>query len=101
MFLSQVPTTPGINLVAVADLSPSNSKLVFHSVGWLKELIDQTRYTGDALFMIERYNLDFVVEATGDPQAAIIHALTAIKKRVQIIMANVEADVFAAVSLAE
>ena len=51
--------------------------------------------------MIERYNLDFVVEATGDPQAAIIHALTAIKKRVHIIMANVEADVFAAVSLAE
>ena len=101
IFLSQVPTKPGINLVAVADLSPSNSKLVYHSVGWLEELIDQTRYTGDALFMMERYALNVVVEATGDPQAGIIHALSAKKKRVHIILANLEADVFAVVSLAE
>ena len=34
MYLSQVPRTPGIHLVAVIDLSPDRAKASLARVGW-------------------------------------------------------------------
>ena len=42
MFLSQVPTTPGINVVAIADLFPDKAKKSCKAVGWNDELISST-----------------------------------------------------------
>ena len=100
MFLSQVPTTPGIRVVAVADLNPSNAMLSCDTVGWKDDLIDKTVFLDDAILMIEKYELDVVIEATGDPQAGVIHALVAIKNGIHIVMANVEADILAGAALA-
>ena len=101
MFLSQVPSAPGIRVVAVADLNPSKAKLTCNAIGWDDALVERTDFIEDAMLMIENYDLDVVVEATGDPKAGILHALKTIENGVHIVMANVEADVLAGVVLAE
>jgi predicted homoserine dehydrogenase-like protein len=37
MYLSQVPRTPGIHLVGIADLSPTRAKAALKNVGWKEE----------------------------------------------------------------
>ncbi len=101
MFLSQVPTTPGIKVVVVADLDPGNVELSCAAMGWKSELINGTVFTDDAITMMRKYKLDVVIEATGDPKAGIIHALEAIQNGQHIVMVNVEADVLAGAVLAE
>ena len=44
MYLSQAPRTPGIHLVAVADLSPARAKESLARVGW-----DAPRYSASSL----------------------------------------------------
>ena len=34
MYLAQVPKTPGLHLVGIADLSPANAKVNLQRVGW-------------------------------------------------------------------
>ncbi len=101
MFLSQVVSTVGLKVVAIADLNPEQAKFACRVVGWPDELIKNTIFLDDALLMIENYNLDVIIEATGDPIAGIKHASAAIKNFVHIVMVNVEADVLAGAELAE
>ena len=111
MYLSQAPRTPGIHLVAVADLSPQRAKESLARVGW-----DAPRYsasslqdaaksgatfiTDDADKMIASEFIDIVIDATGSPAAGIRHALLCFDSRKHIIMVNVEADVLAGPLLA-
>ena len=111
MYLSQAPRTPGIHLVAVADLSPARAKESLARVGW-----DTARYsatslqdaaksgatfvTDDAEKMIASEHIDIVIDSTGSPSAGIRHALLCIDQRKHIIMVNVEADVLAGPLLA-
>jgi predicted homoserine dehydrogenase-like protein len=44
MFLSQIPTTSGIQVVAIADLYPENAKKACKTVGWDDELISCTKF---------------------------------------------------------
>ena len=87
MFLSQVPTTPGLRIVAIADLDPARART-------------DCRFTEDALEMISAPDVDVVVEATGNPAAGIAHARAAIAAGKPIVMVNVEADVLAGPLLA-
>jgi predicted homoserine dehydrogenase-like protein len=103
MYLAQVPKTPGIHLAGIADLSPANAKTSLHRVGWKPE-----RYaaaTLDAAFssglthvgddwqaLIAHPMIDIVVEATGNPVAAVEHALAAFKHGKHVVMVTVEAD---------
>jgi predicted homoserine dehydrogenase-like protein len=111
MYLSQVPRTPGIHLVAVADLSPPRAKASLKRVGWeasrfsassLKDAAQSgtTFITDDADQMIRSDYVDIVIDATGSPAAGIAHALLCIEHRKHIIMVNVEADVLAGPLLA-
>lgn len=100
MFLSQVPTSPGIKVAAVADLSPDRARASCANVGWPEALIAGTRFTDDALAMITAPDVDVVVEATGNPSAGIRHARAAIAAGKHIVMVNVEADVLAGPLLA-
>src|SRR3979409_1342085 len=37
MYIAQVPKTPGVHLVGIADLSPSNARENLARVGWTRE----------------------------------------------------------------
>ena len=103
MYLAQVPKTPGLHLAGIADLSPANAKANLQRVGWKPE-----RYaaaTLDAAFssglthvgenwqaLIVHPLIDIVVEATGNPIAAVEHALAAFKHGKHVVMVTVEAD---------
>ena len=101
MFLSQVPTTPGLEVAVIADLSPDGARQSCREVGWSDELIEKTRFTDDALAMMQAGGVDVVVEATGNPVVGIRHAREAIRNGLHIVMVNVEADVLAGPLLAE
>jgi len=93
MFLSQVPSTPGLEVTAIADINPSNAKENCLKVGWDSDLINSTHFFEDTRKMLKKCNVEVLVEATGDPIAGTLHALLGIEKGIHIIMVNVEADV--------
>ena len=100
MFLSQVPTTNGLEVAAIADLSPDRARAACRQVGWDEARIDATRITDDAMTMIASPDVEVVVEATGHAPAGVAHARAAIRNGKHIIMVNVEADVLAGPLLA-
>ena len=95
MFLSQVPTSIGLKVTAIADLDPDKAKKTCAEVGWTEELIASTIYCDDAIEMMTKYDIDVIVEATGNPVVGIKHALASIENGLHIVMVNVEADVLA------
>jgi predicted homoserine dehydrogenase-like protein len=100
MFLSQVPSTPGLEVAAIADLSPDRAHAACRGVGWTEDRIAATRILDDALAMIALPEVEVVVEATGHAPAGIAHARHAIRHGKHIVMVNVEADVLAGPLLA-
>jgi predicted homoserine dehydrogenase-like protein len=100
MFLAQVPSTPGIEVAAIADLAPDRARDACRLVGWSEERIAATRFTDDAAVMLARPEIEVVVEATGHAPAGIAHARRAIAEGKHIVMVNVEADVLAGAALA-
>jgi predicted homoserine dehydrogenase-like protein len=101
MFLAQVPTTPGIEVAAIADLSPDRARAACRRVGWDEARIAATRFLDDAVAMTELPGIEVVVEATGNAPVGIAHARAAIRNGKHIVMVNVEADVLAGVALAK
>src|SRR5688500_15979191 len=86
MFLSQARRTPGIHVVAVADLDPGRARASFARVGWPAERYaapslarasrDGTTFvTDDAASTIASDAIEIVIDATGNPAAGIRHAL--------------------------
>lgn len=100
MFLSQVPTTPGLEIAAIADLSPERAQAACRAAGWPEDLIAATAFLDDGAELCRRDDVEVAVEATGHPAAGIRHALTAIENGKHIVMVNVEADVLAGPALA-
>jgi predicted homoserine dehydrogenase-like protein len=101
MFLSQVPTTAGLEVAVIADLDPSRAKAACRSVGWTDERIAATAFVESGLDLVARGEVEVVVDATGHPAAGIAHALAAAEHGKHIVMVNVEADVLAGPLLAE
>lgn len=101
MFLTQVPTTPALEVAVIADLDPDRAQKACRTVGWPDELIGKTAFLDDAMAMLAAGGVDVVVEATGDPVAGLLHAREAIRNGLHIVMVNVEADVLAGALLAE
>ena len=110
MFLSQLPTTPGMHLVGIADLSIPRARDALARVGWPAERhaaagADAARARGgtwlteDSSALIAA-DLDVVIEATGNPAAGIAHALACIAAGRHVVMVNVEADALAGPLLA-
>jgi predicted homoserine dehydrogenase-like protein len=100
MFLSQIASTPGIEVVAIADLAPDRAREACRHVGWSEDHVGATRFTDDAAAMIAAPDVEVVVEATGHAPAGIAHARRAIAEGKHIVMVNVEADVLAGAALA-
>jgi predicted homoserine dehydrogenase-like protein len=100
MFLAQVPTTQGLEVAAIADLSPENAREACRRVGWTSACIAATRFTDNAPAMIAAADVEVVVEATGHASVGIAHARCAIAEGKHIVMVNVEADALAGPKLA-
>ncbi len=111
MFLAQARRTPGLRVVAIADLSIERARAACRGVGWPEEAYaapdigaaqksGATFITDDALALAGADGLDVVVEATGSPAAAIAHALAAFARGRHVVMVSVEADVLAGPLLA-
>ena len=101
MFLSQVPTTPGLEVAVIADLDPERARATCRKVGWEDVRIARTRFVASGAEACGQGELDVVIEATGAPSAGIAHAHAAIAAGKHIVMVNVEADVLAGPLLAE
>jgi predicted homoserine dehydrogenase-like protein len=101
MFLSQVPSTPGLEVTAIADLSPERARAACRTVGWEEERIAATAFLEDGRRLAASDEVDVVIDATGSPAAGIAHALAAIENGKHVVMVNVEADVLAGPALAK
>ena len=112
MYIAQVPKTPGVHLVGIADLSPANAKENLQRVGWepsrydapsleraLKE--NRTHVSDDWQALVAHPGIDIVIESTGNPLAAVEHALAAFRNRKHVVMVTVEADAFCGPLLAK
>ncbi|WP_338550497.1 NAD(P)H-dependent oxidoreductase [Roseovarius phycicola] len=100
MFLSQVPTIPGLEVTAIADLDVARAKAACAAVGWSPERVEATAFEEDGAALAARDDVDVVIEATGHPRAGITHARAAISAGKHIVMVNVEADVLVGPALA-
>jgi predicted homoserine dehydrogenase-like protein len=100
MFLSQVPTISGLEVSAIADLSPDRARAACREVGWDDERLAATTFLEDGAALAARNDVDVVIEATGHPRAGIAHAKAAIAAGKHVVMVNVEADVLAGPALA-
>jgi len=103
MYLAQVPKTPGIHLVGIADLSPGNACTNLERVGWTPETFSapsldgalkerRTHVSDDWHALLAHSAIDLVIEATGNPIAAVEHALAAFRNGKHVVMVTVEAD---------
>ena len=101
MFLSQVPSTTGIEVLVIADLKPDNAVKACKNVGWSDDLINKTKFVDTGADAIKLNEVEVVIEATGFPAAGIEHARQAFQNGKHIIMVNVEADVLAGAALAK
>jgi predicted homoserine dehydrogenase-like protein len=99
MFLSQVPTIPGLEASVIVDLDRERARKACRDVGWDDGRIARTRFTDNASEAIA--DVDVVIEATGSPAAGIGHALQCIEAKKHLVMVNVEADVLAGPLLAK
>jgi predicted homoserine dehydrogenase-like protein len=105
MYIAQVPKTPGIHLVGIADLSPANAKENLARVGWSPERYaassleraakDTLTHVGDDWrTLVSHPAIDIIIESTGNPPAAVEHALAAFRNGKHVVMVTVEADAF-------
>jgi predicted homoserine dehydrogenase-like protein len=101
LFLSQDPTTPGLEVSVIADLDPERARAACRRVGWDEARIAGTAFVTSGAEACARPEVEVVVEATGSPAAGIAHARAAIGAGKHIVMVNVEADVLAGPLLAE
>jgi predicted homoserine dehydrogenase-like protein len=103
MYLAQVPKTPGLHLVGIADLSPAIAKTNLQRVGWKAERhaapsLDAAFSSGlthvgeDWQALVAHPLIDIIVEATGHPISAVDHALAAFRNGKHVVMVTVEAD---------
>ncbi|HEX4329332.1 MAG TPA: Gfo/Idh/MocA family oxidoreductase, partial [Burkholderiales bacterium] len=112
MYLAQIPRTPGIHLVGIADLSPANAKANLERVGWKSEQtaagsLDDAIAKGNTFVsdnweaLVAHPQIEIIVECTGNPIAAVDHCLAAFQNGKHVVNVTVEADAFCGPLLAK
>ena len=105
MYLAQIPRTPGVHLVGIADLSPTAARANLARVGWAAERLTAksldeavklgTTHVGEDWQSLVRHPaVDVIVECTGSPLHAVDHILEAFAHRKHVVNVTVEADAF-------
>jgi predicted homoserine dehydrogenase-like protein len=100
MFLAQAPSTPGLQVTAIADLKPENAREAMRRVGWDADTQAGVAALDSGADLAARDDVEVIIDATGHPEAGILHARAAIAGGKHIVMVNVEADVLAGPLLA-
>jgi predicted homoserine dehydrogenase-like protein len=78
MYLSQIPTTPGIHLVGIADLSPDRARENLARLGWKPDITSarsfddalrhgSTHLTDDWRALVSNPRIDIIVESRWNP----------------------------------
>ena len=112
MYLAQIPKTPGVHLVGIADLNPANAKANLARVGWGTEQSAATSFedaiakgntfvTDNWEALVKHPQIEIIVECTGNPIAAVDHILAAFKHGKHVVNVTVEADAFCGPLLAK
>jgi len=112
MYLSQIPRTPGMHLLGLADLNPQRAAESLRRVGWKDEQFaaqsfahafkhGSTCITDNAMTLIADPHVEVIIDATGHPSAGIAHVLACCEHKKHIVMVNVEADALAGPLLAK
>ena len=105
MYLAQIPRTPGVHLVGIADLNPDVARANLTRVGWnpsqsAAESAQEAMKTGatwitdDWRALVTHPQIDIIVECTGNPVAAVDHCLEAFAHGKHVVNVTVEADAF-------
>ncbi len=105
MYLAQIPRTPGVHLMGIADLSPGAARTNLQRVGWPADRINarsldaalkdgNTHIGDDWRALVSHPAIDVVVECTGHPIAAVEHCLAAFTQHKHVVNVTVEADAF-------
>ena len=105
MYLAQIPRTPGVHLVGIADLSPDGARANLARVGWDLQrtqaasldaaIKDGSTHIGeDWRALVTHPAIDVIVECTGHPIAAVDHCLEAFAHGKHVVNVTVEADAF-------
>ena len=104
MYLAQVPKTPGMHLVGIADLSPGQragqprARRLEARNAIAAPTLDaafrerRTHVGDDWEALVAHPGIDIIVEATGNPVAAVSHALAAFRNGKHVVNVTVEAD---------
>ena len=80
MYLSQIPRTPGMHLLGIADLNPARARESLRRVGWKDEqfaaqsfkqafVSGATHITDDVMALIRNRQVEVIIDATGSPSA--------------------------------
>ena len=105
MYLAQIPRTPGVHLVGIADVSPESACRNLARVGWDPQRVQApsldaavragTTHVGeDWQSLVSHPAIDVIVECTGHPIAAVDHCLGAFAHGKHVVNVTVEADAF-------
>ena len=105
MYLAQIPRTPGVHLIGIADLSPDAVRTNLARVGWKPEQSEapsldaavksgQTHISEDWQALVRHPAIDVIVECTGHPISAVDHCLEAFVHGKHVVNVTVEADAF-------
>jgi predicted homoserine dehydrogenase-like protein len=112
MYLAQIPRTPGVHLVGIADLSPDAARTNLARVGWNPEKLNATNLdqafkegstciSDDWQSLVRHPCIDIVVECTGSPLHAVDHILESFAHGKHVVNVTVEADAFCGPLLAK
>jgi predicted homoserine dehydrogenase-like protein len=111
MYLAQVPKTPGVHVVGIADLAPPNARANLARVGWAPERYGAasldaalahgtTHVSDDWEALVGHPRIEVIVECTGHPLAAVQHCLGAFRHGKHVVNVTVEADALCGTLLA-
>jgi predicted homoserine dehydrogenase-like protein len=103
MWLAQAVRTPGVHVVAVADLVPERARAALATAGFPPERLrasgvpdavrsGATLVTDSAEALLRAGEVEIVVDATGSPAAGVALALGCAREGKHVVMVNVEAD---------
>ena len=92
MFLAQYNHLDKIKIDSIIDINIDQAKKNCLNSGLNKDVINQINFSKSLEDVLDR-NIEIFIEATGNPIIGTVHAVKIIKRKKNIILVNVEADI--------
>jgi predicted homoserine dehydrogenase-like protein len=105
MYMAQLPRTLGVHLLGVVDRAPGRAlenlaRIGHERAAYGAQSLDRalaerrTHVSDDWQALLDHPALEILIEASGDPVAAVEHAIYAFERGKHVVMVTVEADAF-------